>query len=322
MDKLLHVSPSPHIFSKDSTSIIMTDVIIALMPALFAGIYFFGYRAFVLTLLSVASAVAFEHLWNKALKKENSIGDLSAIVSGILLAFNLPVTAPLWLPVVGAMFMIIVVKMCFGGLGHNFMNPALGARAFLLASWPSFMTSFVAPGTKIPPFTTVEAVTSATPLATLEAVTSATQEVVRAGYLDLFLGNVGGCIGETSALALLIGGAYLLIRRIINWRIPVCFIGTVAILTALCGEDALFHVLAGGLMLGAIFMATDYTTSPIGKRSQIIYAVGCGIITVIIRLKGGYPEGVSYSILLMNILAPLLDKYVPEKTFAKAVKTK
>ncbi len=235
--------------------------------------------------------------------------DLSAVVSGILLAFNLPVTAPLWLPVVGSFFMIIVVKMCFGGLGHNFMNPALAGRAFLMASWPALMTRFVEPFYKLEWWNTADAVTSATPLNSEFTGT--------VSNMDLFLGNVGGCIGETSALALLLGGAYLLIRRIITWRIPVCYIATVAVISAIFGHNVPFELFAGGLMLGAIFMATDYTTSPVTPLGQIIYAVGCGVLTCVIRFVGGYAEGVSYSILLMNIAAPLFDKLTPPRIYGK-----
>ena len=221
----------------------------------------------------------------------------------------MPVTVPLWMPVVGSFFMIIIVKMCFGGLGHNFMNPALAGRAFLMASWPAAMTRFVAPFSRLDIVDVTDAITSATPLSP--------EFAGNVSAWNLFLGNVGGCIGETSALALLIGGAYLLIRRIITWRIPVCYLATVAVLSALCGADVSVQLLSGGLMLGAIFMATDYTTSPVTPLGQIIYAVGCGVLTCVIRFAGGYPEGVSYSILLMNIATPLIDKLTPPKIYGK-----
>lgn len=307
---LFKVSAPPHISTKDDISTIMFDVILALMPAMIAGAYFFGYRAIMVVLVSVLSSVVFEQLWNMAFKKKSTIGDLSAVVSGILLGFNMPVTVPYWIPVAGSFFMIVIVKMCFGGLGHNFMNPALAGRAFLMASWPAIMTKgFAVPFAKIDLLNTADAVTGATPLNPEFAGNISTW--------DLFIGNVGGCIGETSALALLIGGTYLLMRRIITWRIPVCYIGTVAIISILCGENALFQILAGGLMLGAIFMATDYTTSPVTPVGQIIYAVGCGVLTCVIRFVGGYPEGVSYSILLMNIAAPLFDKLTPPRIYGK-----
>ena len=306
---MLKVSAPPHISTKDDVSTIMYDVILALMPAMIAGAYLFGYRAIIIVLISVLSSVAFEILWNKALNKQPSTNDLTAVVSGILLGFNMPVTVPLWMPVVGSFFMIIIVKMCFGGLGHNFMNPALAGRAFLMASWPAAMTRFVAPFSRLDIVDVTDAITSATPLSP--------EFADNVSAWNLFLGNVGGCIGETSALALLIGGAYLLIRRIITWRIPVCYLATVAVLSALCGADVSVQLLSGGLMLGAIFMATDYTTSPVTPLGQIIYAIGCGVLTCVIRFAGGYPEGVSYSILLMNIATPLIDKLTPPKIYGK-----
>ena len=306
---MLKVSAPPHISTKDDVSTIMYDVILALMPAMIAGAYLFGYRAIIIVLISVLSSVAFEILWNKALNKQPSTNDLTAVVSGILLGFNMPVTVPLWMPVVGSFFMIIIVKMCFGGLGHNFMNPALAGRAFLMASWPAAMTRFVAPFSRLDIVDVTDAITSATPLSP--------EFAGNVSAWNLFLGNVGGCVGETSALALLIGGAYLLIRRIITWRIPVCYLATVAVLSALCGADVSVQLLSGGLMLGAIFMATDYTTSPVTPLGQIIYAVGCGVLTCVIRFAGGYPEGVSYSILLMNIATPLIDKLTPPKIYGK-----
>ena len=306
---MLKVSAPPHISTKDDVSTIMYDVILALMPAMIVGTYLFGYRAIIIVLISVLSSVAFEILWNKALNKQPSTNDLTAVVSGILLGFNMPVTVPLWMPVVGSFFMIIIVKMCFGGLGHNFMNPALAGRAFLMASWPAAMTRFVAPFSRLDIVDVTDAITSATPLSP--------EFADNVSAWNLFLGHVGGCIGETSALALLIGGAYLLIRRIITWRIPVCYLATVAVLSALCGADVSVQLLSGGLMLGAIFMATDYTTSPVTPLGQIIYAVGCGVLTCVIRFAGGYPEGVSYSILLMNIATPLIDKLTPPKIYGK-----
>lgn len=322
MDSMLRVGASPHIFTKNDTKTIMQDVVIALMPALLAGTYFFGYRAVLITLVSVASAVAFEHLWNVLFHRETTVFDFSAVVSGMLLAFNLPATVPFWLPVVGSFFMIIIVKMCFGGLGNNFINPALAARAFLVASWPSFMTTFVSPGQKLLPIISPDAVSQATPLGILkekagEALPS---------YIDLFIGNVGGCIGETSKIALLIGLVYLLARRVITWRTPVAFVGTVAVLTWVFGGeglftgDWLFHILSGGLFLGAFFMATDYSTTPVTPRGALVFGIGCGVLTVIIRLIGGYPEGVSYSILLMNVASPLIERATAPRRFGKAAK--
>lgn len=306
---LLRVSAPPHISSKDDVPTIMFDVILALMPSMITGAYFFGYRALIVVLVSVISSVLFEQLWNYAFKKKSTVYDMSAVVSGILLAYNMPATVPLWLPVAGSFFMIIIVKMCFGGLGHNFMNPALGGRAFLMASWPALMTRFVEPFTKLELWNTADVVTSATPLSSEFTGTIS--------LWDMFVGNMGGCIGETSALALIIGGLYLVARKIITWRIPVCYLGTVAVISALCGYSVGYELLAGGLMLGAIFMATDYVTSPVTPLGQIIYAVGCGIMTCVIRFVGGYAEGVSYSILLMNIAAPLFDKLTPPKKYGK-----
>ncbi|OQB14715.1 MAG: Electron transport complex protein RnfD [Firmicutes bacterium ADurb.Bin193] len=319
MEKLLKVGPSPHIYTPDDTSILMQDVIIALMPALAAGVYIFGYRAAVITLISVLSAVIFEHLWNIALKKKSTIGDLSAVVSGILLAFNLPATVPFWIPLVGSFFMIIIVKMCFGGLGQNFLNPALGARAFLSASWPALMTSFAKPFAKLMPILSPDVVTSATPLGILKEKAGEALPT----YMDLFIGNVGGCIGETSKIALLAGLVYLLVRHVITWHTPVTFVGTVALLSWIFGDkgyfsgDWLFHILSGGLFLGAFFMATDYSTTPITKNGRVVFGVGCGILTVIIRLAGGYPEGVSYSILLMNTAFPLIERVTAPRRFGK-----
>lgn len=306
MDKLLIASSSPHIRSKETTQRVMLDVIIALMPALIGSIYFFRFNALKLILVSVITAVLTEYLIQKFRKKKVTITDLSAVVTGILLAFNLPASAPWWIALIGSAFAVAIVKQAFGGLGHNFMNPALAARAMLVASWPKIMTgSWVTAG--------VDAISTSTPLAEYRWGHPLTFSLQ-----DLFLGNVAGCIGETSALLLIIGGLYLLYRRVIQWRIPVCYIGTVAIIMLIAGkgfEGMMIHLFAGGLMLGAFFMATDYASSPVSSKGQIIYAIGCGFITSIIRLRGGYPEGVSYSILLMNVAAPLIDKYTRPKVF-------
>lgn len=317
-DKKLIVASPPHIRSVDDTRTIMLDVIIALIPAILAGIYFFGYRAGVVVLITVAGSVLFEHLWCVMLGKESSVYDLSAVVSGVLLALCLPVTVPLWVPVVGAFFMIIFVKMCFGGLGQNFMNPALAARAFLLASWPMIMTTWVEPlKTKLYMFNNPDVVTSATPLALIKG------GVITAklpSYIDMYFGSVGGCIGEVSAFALMLGGMYLLYRKVISWHIPITYMATVAALVWLLGGDPLYHLLAGGLMLGSIFMATDYVTSPITASGKLIFGVGLGGLTVLIRIAGGYPEGVCYSILLMNILVPFIDKSTKPRRFGGSVR--
>lgn len=334
MNKTLLVSHSPHISGSDTVSKIMLDVIIALIPALIAGCIIFGMRAFIVTLLCVLSCIAAEYIWAKLLKKNNTTGDFSAIVTGMLLAFNLPASIPLWMAVVGSVFAIIVVKQFFGGIGHNFMNPALAARAFLLASWALAMTTWYEPGTLLPLFGSPDAISTATPLVQADVVSSDTymSSAASYSYITLFLGNHGGCIGETSALAILIGAAYLVIRKVIRIRVPLIFITTVAIGTWLFAGgngigtgDWLYQILSGGLMLGACFMATDYTTSPTTPKGQIIFALGCGIITVLIRVWGGYPEGVSYSILLMNIVTPLIDKATAPRRYgvkAKGVASK
>jgi len=315
-EKLI-VTESPHVRGMDTTPRIMFDVFIALIPALWAGIIVFGYRATVLALVCVLAAVGSEWAWCKILKKQSTVGDFSAAVTGLLLALNLPVTMPLWAAAIGSVFAIIVVKQFFGGIGHNFMNPALAARAFLLTSWAAAMTTWVAPFQEVNFWSNVDAVTTATPLAAVKAGGEAGYS-----YLDMFLGKMPGCIGEVSTLAILIGAAYLLIRRVISLRIPLTYIATVAVFTFVFGGkdglftgDPLMHILSGGLMLGAFFMATDYVTTPYTKKGQIIFGFGCGLLTAVIRLYGGYPEGVSYSILIMNVAAPLIDRYTAPKRF-------
>jgi electron transport complex protein RnfD len=301
------VSSSPHIKSNDSVQGIMRDVIIALLPATFAGIYFFGMQAFLVTLVSVLSCIAAEALWQKLTHRKITIGDLSAVVTGLLIAFNLPAAVPLWLPAIGGFFAIIIVKQFFGGIGQNIMNPALAARAFLLASWPVHMTNF-----------TVDGVSAATALSILKG-----GEGELPSLINLFIGNAGGCIGETSVIALVLGAAYLLYKKIISWHIPVTYIGSVFILTFILGRNglmtgnALYEILAGGLFLGAFFMATDYTTSPMAKSGQLIFGIGCGILTTIIRLYGGYAEGVSYSILIMSLFVPFIDKFTALRIFGE-----
>lgn len=298
------VSSSPHIRALDTTQTIMRDVIIALLPATFAGIYFFKLEAFLVILVSILSCVGAEALWQKLTHQKITVTDLSAVVTGLLLSFNVPPSIPLWIPIVGGFFAVIIVKQFFGGLGQNFMNPALAARAFLLASWPVQMTTW-----------TVDGVSSATPLAIIKQGGSELPSL-----FNVFIGNVGGCIGETSALALLIGGVYLIYRGVINWRIPVSFLGTTFLIMTVAGRSVppLYELFAGGLMLGAIFMATDYATSPISTKGKLIFGIGCGLLTSIIRIWGGYPEGVSYSIIIMNLFVPLIDKYVPRRIFGEA----
>ncbi|MBQ4347039.1 MAG: RnfABCDGE type electron transport complex subunit D [Firmicutes bacterium] len=304
----LIVSGTPHIRSHETIQGIMRDVIIGLAPAAIVGIGFFGPRALAVIAISIGSAVFFEWLWNKGMKKPNTIQDLSAVVTGLLLAMNMPSSAPFWMPIVGSAFAIIICKQLFGGLGQNFINPALGARAFLLASYPTAMTSWVEPGT-------YQALTGATPLAYLK------DGLMEYSLMDAFIGNVPGCIGETCALALIAGGIWLIARRIISWRVPVCYIGVVFVLTAVFGRGEasfpVYEILTGGLMLGAFFMATDYASSPVTPKGKIIMGVCCGVLTALIRVYGGYPEGVSYSILIMNMCVPLIDRYTKPKTFGE-----
>ena len=275
--------------------------------------YFAKFGAIVNILVAVLGAVAAEYLIQKLMKKPITIKDYSAAVTGLLLAFNVPSTLPWWMTLIGSVFAIAVVKQLFGGLGHNFMNPALAARAVLLASWPVEMTSWVTTG--------ADAVATATPLAVIKGAEAG---ATSASMFDLLIGNVGGCIGETSAILLIIGGIYLIYRGVITYVIPTYYIGTVAVLTFIfSGFDISmlsYNILAGGLILGAFFMATDYTTSPVSKKGQIIYAIGCGLLTAVIRYYGGYPEGVSYSILLMNVATPLIDKYISPRVFGEVAK--
>lgn len=312
-DLKLTVSSSPHIRANHSTASIMKHVIIALLPALAVAGYVFGVWALALVAISVVTSVATEAIIQKLLKKPVTVNDWSAIVTGVLLGFNLPVNAPWWIAVIGSVFAIAIVKQCFGGIGQNFMNPALAARAFLVASWPTRMT-----GAAYIPLS--DTVTSATPLALLKSGELASMPAT----FDLFTGMNGvyGCIGEVSALAILIGGAYLIFKGIISWRIPTFYIATVAVFAVLAGQDPLVHVFSGGLMIGAFFMATDYSSSPITPKGQIIFALGCGLITMVIRIWGGYPEGVSYSILLMNVATPLIDRFTKERIYGVSAKVK
>lgn len=301
MNKLI-VSPSPHISSNNTTQNIMFDVVLALFPALFASIVYFGSRALIIILVCTVSCVVFEYLVRKIMKKDNTIKDFSAVVTGILLAFNLPATIPIWVCILGSFFAIVIVKQLFGGIGQNFANPALTARIFLFVSFSNYMTNYPQPFWYKH---SVDAVASATPLANIDT----------AYTMDLFLGNVGGCLGEVSALALIIGGIYLIIRKVINPLVPLTYIGTVFVLAWAFGQNPLNHILAGGLMLGAIYMATDYSTTPTTLKGKIIFAFGCGLITALIRVFGSYPEGVSFAILLMNLLTPLIDRCTKTKPF-------
>lgn len=309
------VSGTPHVRSKESIQSIMRDVIIALVPATAAGIYYFGLRALILIVAAIISAVFFEWLYEKITKKPVTINDLSAVVTGLLLAMNLPASAPVWVAIVGSAFAIIFAKQLFGGLGQNFINPALAGRAFLLASYPTEMTTWV-----VPNGLAADAATYATPLAQLKNGT------LDASLGQLVLGQVGGTIGETCAIALIIGGLYLLWKHVISWKIPVIYIATVFILFAVIGRHGmrmpLQEIFAGGVMLGGIFMATDYASSPVTPKGQIIFAVGAGLLTYLIRTFGGYPEGVSYSILIMNCCVPLIERFTEPTIFGALPKTK
>lgn len=321
---LLSISASPHIRTGEDTRSIMLDVLIALLPALVVAAWMFGLRAILNTVLSVLGCLFFEWGYRKLLHKPDSIGDLSAAVTGVLLAYTLPVSIPWWILLIGDAFAIILVKQLFGGIGKNFMNPALAARAFLF-SWPVAMTRWVVPLSYRSFFnpSMADAVTQATPLAAMKGG-SLPQGVT---LLQDFLGQVGGSMGEISAFALLLGGCYLLVRKVISPRIPLAFLLTMAVLTFLFPQGnprlgwMLWQLCSGGVMLGAIFMATDYTTSPVNPTAQIVFGIGCGALTVFIRYFGSYAEGVSYAILIMNATVWLLDKAFPRKRFG-VVKTK
>ena len=323
--KFLTMTASPHIKSEIKTRHLMGDVIIALIPALIWSIYVFGLRALTLTVISVISCVIFEYLYRKIMRKKNTVSDLSAVITGILLAFSLPVSVPLWMPVVGAFFAIVIVKQLYGGIGKNIVNPALAARVFLFVAYPSELTLFTKEGAYLSPLAinvTKAAsdplvIAGATPLSELKSGVIETSDVTAA-----FLGNIPGTIGEVSATILILTGIYLMLRKVITWHIPVTFIATVAVLTfAFPMADIsrvdfmLLELFSGGLIIGAFFMATDYVTSPVTSLGRIIYGIGCGLITVFIRYFGGYPEGVSFAILIMNLLVWYLDKATKPRAF-------
>ena len=313
----LTISSSPHAHSPLTTQVIMRDVLIALTPAMIGSVYFFGFRALLVALISMAACAFFEWGYCKVMKTHCKVYDMSALVTGLLLAFVCPVTVPYWCIIIGDFFAIVIVKQLFGGIGRNIMNPALAARAFLF-SWPVIMNTWVKVGFENAAgiFSTADAVTSSTPMAALDQGSLPAESV-----LEMFLGNVGGSMGETSALLLLIGFVYLLVRKVVTLRIPAAFIGTVAVLAFLFpqGNDRLVwcasQVFGGGVMLGALFMATDYVTSPVTHLGQIIFGIGCGVLTVVIRYFGGYPEGVSFAILVMNACVVLLDRLGRPKKF-------
>ena len=319
--KLIATS-NPHIRGSETTRSIMLDVIIAMLPALAFAIFNFGLRALTLTAVSVVGCIFWEWLYRKLMKKPQSIGDLSCVVTGMLLAFVCPVHMPYWMILIGDFFAIIVVKQLFGGIGKNFLNPALAGRAVLLASYAGTMTSWADPAAAKAPIigSMADVVTTATPLAIMKtgdfSVLTSTY-----GVSNMFIGQIPGSLGEVSALALLIGGAYLIWRKVINWQTPVAYIATVAVLTFLFPKQGsglewmLYSIFGGGLFLGAFFMATDYATSPVTKKGQLIFGIGCGLFTVLIRYFGSYNEGVCYSIMVMNLLVALIDKYTKPTRF-------
>ena len=326
MENKLIVSSSPHVRTNKDTSYIMKQVVIALLPATLAALFFFRLSALNVIFFCVTGSVGAEFLCQKISKQESTIGDFSAVVTGLLLAFNVPASLPWWMCLLGAAFAIIVVKMVFGGIGNNFVNPALAARAFLLASFPVAMTLWTRTGVNWVSSGNIDAYSTATPLSFLKAGSNGVSSLADSGISisNMLIGNIGGCIGETSAVLIILGGLYLMYKGIINYVIPTFYICTVAILMFILGgfnfTFVIYELLAGGLMLGAFFMLTDYTTSPMTKKGQIIYAVLAGLITTVIRLYGGYPEGVSYSILLVNIMTPLIDKYTKTKVFGEVSK--
>ena len=326
MENKLIVSSSPHVRTNKDTSYIMKQVVIALLPATLAALFFFRLSALNVIFFCVTGSVGAEFLCQKISKQESTIGDFSAVVTGLLLAFNVPASLPWWMCLLGAAFAIIVVKMVFGGIGNNFVNPALAARAFLLASFPVAMTLWTRTGVNWVSSGNIDAYTTATPLSFLKAGSNGVSSLADSGISisNMLIGNIGGCIGETSAVLIILGGLYLMYKGIINYVIPTFYICTVAILMFILGgfnfTFVIYELLAGGLMLGAFFMLTDYTTSPLTKKGQIIYAVLAGLNTTVIRLYGGYPEGVSYSILLVNIMTPLIDKYTKTKVFGEVSK--
>lgn len=311
------VQLAPHIRSNDSVTKIMRDVLIAMAPAVVGSVYFFGMQALIIYLISLVCCVGSEFIFQKVTKKESQIGDLSAAVTGILLAMNMPAGVPWYVPAISSIFAIVIVKEAFGGIGGNFVNPALAGRAMAMLSWPALMATYTAPAmAKVAE--TADAASAATPL-----------NIIKAGehldalppLKDMIIGNIGGVIGETSAILLLIGACYLLVRKVIDWKIPVIYIATTAVFLLVFGLSAdllPYELLGGGLFLGAFFMATDYSSTPQGVKGKIIFAIGCGIITAVIRMKGNMAEGVSYSILVMNVASPLIERLTKTEAYGEA----
>lgn len=322
MEKLL-VTPSPHISHQDTSRGIMADVLIALLPAAVGGCFIFGWRPILVMLTCIVTAVLAEYLCCKIMKRPVSVGDLSAVVTGLILALNLPPAIPLWIAAIGSLVAIVVVKEMFGGLGHNFANPAITARIVMLVSFPAYMSTWTAPLGS-----TSEIVSSATsPGETVDIMTSATplsHTALEGGYYSykqLLMGQIPGCIGETFSLLIILGGLYIILRRVITPTIPLSFVGTVALLSFLAGDDPLYMILSGGLLFGAFFMATDYVTSPTGWKGQLVFGVGCGLITFVIRKFGSLPEGVSYAILIMNLFVYYIDKITLPKAFGEGARS-
>lgn len=309
-NKRFAVSAAPHIFAKDTTAVLMLDVVAALMPTVFAGIWLFGLTAARVVLICVVSCVGFEFLWEVIFKKPITINDLSAVVTGIILALTMPANAPWWMLVVGSAVAILLVKQLFGGIGDNFVNPAATARAVLLASWPALMSG----AAYVTPF---DAVSGATPIALFGQSAEVAAGAVMPSTLDLFIGRIPGCIGEVSKIAILLGLVYLLIRKTITWHIPVTMIASFMAFTWLFGGDPLQGVLMGSVLFGAVFMATDYVTCPMTHKGQMIFAGGAGLMIALIRAFGGYPEGTMYAILLMNVLTPLIDRMTRGKIYGE-----
>ena len=318
MAKRLTVSASPHVRSHETTTGIMLDVILALVPALVMSAVYFGTRALCLAAVTVGTAVLSEYLSRKVMKRDNTLGDLSAVVTGLILAFNLPATLPLWMAAIGSVIAIVIVKQMFGGIGQNFVNPAITARIILMMSFPSAMAKWIVPFSSA---WSPDAVTAATPMAVLANVTGGDVSAVEGlpSLVQMLIGAHGGSMGEVCSIALLSGAFYLLLRRVISPAIPFSFIGTVAVVMLIAGKGNLqflaYELLGGGLILGAFFMATDYSTSPINRKGRIIFGIGCGLITAVIRLFGSLPEGVSFSIILMNILVPHIERLTTSKPF-------
>lgn len=321
MEQKFVVSSSPHMIAEESVSSVMLDVIIALFPASLAGVYFFGFRALSVILTTIAACILSEYFYQKVTKRPITVGDLSAVVTGLILALNLPPTIPLWMAAIGSAFAIIIVKQLYGGLGKNFMNPALAARCFMLVAWAGSMSAFVNPFMGYGQ----DAISSATPLGVLKGM----QEGTLPSVTMAFLGGKAGCIGETSGLMLLLGFLYLLIKKVVDWKIPICYIASFAVLMYLFGENlteysqsyfTLLHILTGGLLLGALFMATDYVTTPTTSLGCVIFGIGCGLLTFAIRRFGSYPEGTSFAIILMNVLTPLIERFTIPKAFGEVKK--